>query len=152
MNTSTKCSHSDSIVFCTNYCRVPVFGMINGLKIMNLHVYTLWCCYYIPESLPKLPFIDTGFLKYTLLWHVFYVHNLVISRVTVEKSYGFGVFAANIWNRSVITDSCFISNNEYVGKYQQCIDPDLPCNLYRWKSPSDILWTYYCQVHQPIAA
>ena len=28
----------------------------------------------------------------------------------------------------MITDSCFISNNEYVGKYQRCIDPEYPAS------------------------
>ena len=121
-NTSTKCSHSDSVVFCTGYAGF-LFGMVNDLKIMNLHVTHCGAVLY-PKSFPKLPFIDTGFLKVYIALLMFYVQNLVISRVTVEKSYGFGVFAVNIWNRSVITDSCFISNNEYVGKYQRCIDPD----------------------------
>ena len=74
-----------------------------------------------------MPFIDTVSRVYFAL-AVLYVHNLVISRVTVEKSYGFGLFAANIWNRSVITDSCFISNNEYVSMYQRCIDPKYPAS------------------------
>ena len=71
-----------------------------------------------PDSFLKMPLVDTTFLKVYIALAMVNVQNLVISRVTVEKSYGFGVFAENIWNRSVITDSCFISNNEYVGKYQ----------------------------------
>ena len=122
-NTSTKCSHSDSIVFCKNYFGF-VFWMIRDLKIVNLQFTHCGAAIY-SESLPKVPFVDTFSRVYFAL-AVLYVHNLVISRVTVEKSYGFGLYAVNIWNKSVITDSCFISNNEYVGKYQQCIDPTSP--------------------------
>ena len=37
VNTSTRCSHSDSIVFCTDYAGF-LFGMVNDLRIMNLHI------------------------------------------------------------------------------------------------------------------
>ena len=57
---------------------------------------------------------------------IVYTRNLVTSRVTIEKSYGFGLYLFNAWNSSVITDSCFIRNNEYVSKYQRCIDPEYP--------------------------
>ena len=126
VNTSSRCSHSDSIVFCTNYSGL-FFALISGLNIMNLH-FTHCGAVLWPDSFLKLPLVDTAFLKVYIALAMLHVHNLVISRVTVEKSYGFGVFASNIWNRSVITDSCFISNNEYVGKYQQCIDPEYPAS------------------------
>ena len=126
VNTSTKCSHSDSIVFCTDYSGF-FFAFINGLNIMNLHFTHCGALFY-PEYYPKLPLVDTAFLKVYIALGMLHVQDLVISRVTVEKSYGFGLFASNIWNRSVITDSCFISNNEYVGKYQRCIDPEYPAS------------------------
>ena len=125
-NTSTKCSHSDSIVFCTDYTGF-IFGFINGLNIMNLHFAHCGAPFY-PDYYPKLPLIDTTFFKVYAAFFIVHMQNLVISRVTIEKSYGFGLFGANIWNRSVITDSCFISNNEYVGKYQRCIDPEYPAS------------------------
>ena len=34
VSTSTRCSHSDSIVFCTNYSGF-LFGRINGLNVIN---------------------------------------------------------------------------------------------------------------------
>ena len=36
VNTSTRCSHSDSVVFCTNYSGF-LFERINGLNIIRLH-------------------------------------------------------------------------------------------------------------------
>ena len=117
VNTSTKCSHSDSIVFCTDYAGF-VFWMIRDLKIVNLQFTHCGAALY-SEALPEVS-------KVYFALAILQVQNLVISRVTIEKSYGFGVYAVNIWNRSVITDSCFISNNEYVGKYQCCIDPKYP--------------------------
>ena len=70
-----------------------------------------------------------------------HMRNLVI-RVTIEKSYGYGLYVSNVWDRSVITDSCFISNNEYVGMYVgminavliHCIDPEHPASCDWWKS------------------
>ena len=126
MNTSTRCSHFDSIVFCTNYSGF-LFGFINGLNIMKLH-FAHCGAVLLPDSFPKLPLNDTAFLEVYIALAMFQVENLVISRVTVEKSYGFGLYGRNIWNSSVITDSCFISNNEYVGKYQRCIDPEYPAS------------------------
>ena len=81
--------------------------------------------YILHESLPEVPFID-DFSKVYFALAIVQVQNLVMSRVTIEKSYGFGLFGMNIWNRSVITDSCFLSNNEYVGRYQRCINPEYP--------------------------
>ena len=52
------------------------------------------------------------------------VHGLELHKVTVEKSFGYGLLGTNIWNRSIINDSHFVDNNEYIGKYQQCIDPN----------------------------
>ena len=126
VNTSTRCSHSDSIVFCTDYSGF-FFGFINGLNIMNLHFAHCGALSY-PEYYPKLPFIDTTLLKVYAAFVMVQIQNLVISRVTIEKSYGYGLLAGNIWNRSVITDSCFFSNNEYVGRYQRCIDPEYPAS------------------------
>ena len=120
---STRCSHSDSIVFCTNYTGF-IFVMISDLKIVNLQ-FTHCGAAIHTESLPEVPFIDT-FSKVYFALAILQVQNLAMSRVTIEKSYGFGLFGMNIWNRSVITDSCFISNNEYVGKYQRCINPEHP--------------------------
>ena len=123
---STRCSHSDSIVFCTDYAGF-FFVMISGLNIVNLHFSHCGAVLY-SDSFPKLPLIDTAFLKVYIALATWQVQNLVISRVTIEKSYGFGLYGTSIWNRSVITDSCFISNNEYVGKYQRCIDPEYPAS------------------------
>ena len=123
---STKCSHSDSIVFCTDYAGF-IFGFISGLNIINLHFAHCGALFY-PEYYPKIPLIDTTFFKIYAAFLIGHVQNLVISKVTIEKSYGFGLFGANIWNKSVIIDSCFISNNEYVGKYQRCIDPEYPAS------------------------
>ena len=123
---STRCSHSDSIVFCTDYAGF-FFVTIRSLNIVNLHFAHCGAVLY-SGSIPKLPLIDTTFLKVYIALAMTNVQNLVLSRVTIEKSYGYGLFEMNIWNRSVITDSCFISNNEYVGKYQRCIDPEYPAS------------------------
>ena len=125
MNTSTRCSHSDSIVFCTDFSGF-FFWMMSDLKIMNLHF--THCGAVLYSEVSELPLIDTTLLQVYVALAMFHVQNLVIFRVTVEKSYGFGIYGFNIWNRSVITDSCFISNNEYVGKYQRCIDPEYPAS------------------------
>ena len=116
MNTSARCSHSDSIVFCTNYSGF-LFGKINVLNIIKLHFTHCGATVPLPElqSTPRY---------YALA--MFHMRNLVISRVTIEKCYGYGPHVSNVWNRSVITDSCFISNNEYVSMYQRCIHPEYP--------------------------
>ena len=113
VNMSTRCSHSDSIVFCTSYSGF-LFIKVNGLNIIKL--YFTHCGAALP--LPELQSAPT----YIAL-AMFHMQNLVISRVTIEKSYGFGLYIVNVWNRSVITDSCLISNNEYVSMYQCCIHP-----------------------------
>ena len=122
VNTSTRCSHSDSIVFCTNYSGFLFVG-IKGLNMIKLHFTHCGAALPFPE-------LQSSFL---VALAVFHMRNLVISRVTIEKSYGYGLHVNNVWNKSVITDSCFISNNEYV--YQRCIDPEYPSscaggNLY----------------------
>ena len=122
VNTSTRCSHSDSIVFCTDYTGF-YFGRINDLKLMNLQ-FTHCGAVMHSKFVPKLSFDN----KFYYALAIIAVQNLLISRVTIEKSYGYGFYGFNIWNRSVITDSCFISNNEYVGKYQRCIDPEHPAS------------------------
>ena len=109
VNMSTRCSHSDSIVFCINYSGFLFVG-INGLSIIKLH---------FTHCGAALPIHDLYFAL-----AMFDMQNLVISRVTIEKSYGYGLYVSNVWNRSVITDSCFISNNEYVRMYQCCIHPE----------------------------
>ena len=124
VNTSTRCSHSDSIVFCTNYSGF-LFGKINGLNIIKLHFTHCGATLPLPELQSRL----------LVALAMFTMRNLVISRVTIEKSYGYGLYVSNVWNRSVITDSCFIGNNEYVSMYQRCIHPEYPAsciggNLY----------------------
>ena len=132
VNTSTRCSHSDSIVFCTNYSGFLFVG-INGLNIIKLHFTHCGAALPFPE-------LQSSFL---VALAVFHMRNLVISRVTVEKSYGYGLHVSNVWNKSVITDSCFISNNEYVSIYQRCIRP-ASCtggNLYVFYNDSVLLDT-----------
>ena len=122
VNTPTTCSHSDSIVFCTNYSGFH-FGKMSDLKLMNLQFTHCGAAMY-SRFAPILSYDNKFYFALAIVG----VHNLVISGVTVEKSYGYGLYGFNIWNRSAITDSCFISNNEYVGKYQRCIDPEHPAS------------------------
>ena len=122
VSTSTKCSHSDSIVFCTNFSGFH-FGKMNDLKLMNLQFTHCGAAMYSSYA-PKLSYDSKFYFAIAIIG----VQNLVISKVIIEKSYGYGLYGFNIWNRSVITDSCFISNNEYVGKYKRCIDPGHPAS------------------------
>ena len=58
---STRCSHSDSIVFCTDYMGF-IFVKIRSLNIVNLQFAHCGAVLY-SGSIPKLPLIDTAFLK-----------------------------------------------------------------------------------------
>ena len=125
MTSLTNYSHSDSVVFCTGYSGF-FFQMVRDLKIVNLH-FTHCGAVLFPEYsdfffLDNLPESITRYLKVYIALAMWNVHNLVLSKVTVEKSYGFGLYGMNIFNRSLITDSYFINNNEYVSRHQRCID------------------------------
>ena len=85
VNTSTKCSHSDSIVFCTDYAGL-FFAVISGLNIHNLRFAHCGAVLY-SDSSPKLPLVYTAFLKVYIALAMFQVQNLIMSRVTIEKSY-----------------------------------------------------------------
>ena len=75
VNASTRCNHSDSIVFCTNYSGF-FFGKINGLNIIKLY-FTHCGATLRSESSPELQSIYIPFLDIYFALAMFHMRNLV---------------------------------------------------------------------------
>ena len=120
--TPTGYSHLQSVVFCTDFTGF-FFNLITDLKILNMR--------FSHCGSPLMSQIDSDtpqsvaeIFQVHVAIAIVEVHGLELHKVTVEKSFGYGLLGTNIWNRSIINDSHFVDNNEYIGKYQQCIDPN----------------------------
>ena len=120
--TPTGYSHLQSVVFCTDFTGF-FFSLITDLKILNMHFSHCGSPLmsqidsYMPQSVAEICQVHVAIA-------IVEVHGLELHKVVVEKSFGYGLLGTNIWNRSIINDSHFVDNNEYIGKYQQCIDPN----------------------------
>jgi len=104
-------SYSTAVVSCTNFSSFE-FAFIDVVSIVNI---TFLHC-----GAPALP---VHFMSYHIALYFVSPTSLWLEGVTVEKSYGVGLFSFNAGNCVII--SCnFIDNNEHLLKHHECANPN----------------------------